>query len=232
MQDSVLQQQITELVEPLLKSLGLELWGLEFLPAGRSILRVYIEKSTPSAPESSPESSPENSPEDAPEYLPEYSPEYSYDDAPARADSAFDAGIEECSEASRLIGLTLEVEDPIPGPYVLEVSTPGMERRFFKPDQLLRYLEHPLELHFNAAPAGYPGRKKFTGILTAAKDGEDERVFTLNVMDAPDLTNTPGDGAALDFTWNQLKKARLLFMEQKQAGPAKKGQKKSAKAKK
>src|SRR3546814_20960421 len=37
------QTRITSLVTPLLESLGLELWGLEYLPSsGRSLLRVYI----------------------------------------------------------------------------------------------------------------------------------------------------------------------------------------------
>jgi ribosome maturation factor RimP len=40
-----------------------------------------------------------------------------------------DISLEECAEASRLISPALEGEDLFPGPYDLEVSSPGLDRR-------------------------------------------------------------------------------------------------------
>ena len=38
--------------------------------------------------------------------------------------------LDECGAASRTISALLDVADPTPGPYLLEVSSPGIERRF------------------------------------------------------------------------------------------------------
>jgi ribosome maturation factor RimP len=43
--------------------------------------------------------------------------------------------VSDCELVSRQIGALLDVEDPLPGSYVLEVSSPGLDRR-------LRTLEH------------------------------------------------------------------------------------------
>lgn len=41
--------------------------------------------------------------------------------------------LKDCESFSRKLGALLEVEDPVPGPYVLEVSSPGINRRLTKP---------------------------------------------------------------------------------------------------
>ena len=39
------QKSIVELIEPAVSALGLELWGIEYMPQGkRSLLRIYIDK--------------------------------------------------------------------------------------------------------------------------------------------------------------------------------------------
>ena len=48
------------------------------------------------------------------------------------------ASIDQCAELSRLLSLSLDVEDIIPTAYVLEVSSPGLERTFFTESQLAR----------------------------------------------------------------------------------------------
>lgn len=39
----------------------------------------------------------------------------------------------DCERASRAIEALLEEEDPLAGPYILEVSSPGIERRLWEP---------------------------------------------------------------------------------------------------
>ena len=58
-----------------------------------------------------------------------------YIDAPERP-----VAIEDCEAVSREISALLDVEDPIPGNYTLEVSSPGIDRPLFTPEQFTRYL--------------------------------------------------------------------------------------------
>jgi len=39
----------------------------------------------------------------------------------------------DCEAFSRKLGALLDVEDPVEGPYVLEVSSPGLDRRLVRP---------------------------------------------------------------------------------------------------
>ena len=50
------------------------------------------------------------------------------------------ASLEECQMVSRHLGRVLDVEEVIQGGYDLEVSSPGMRRRFFTLQQAERYL--------------------------------------------------------------------------------------------
>ncbi len=47
--------------------------------------------------------------------------------------------LDDCEKASRYIGYALDVEDPMPTPYVLEVSSPGLDRPLKKPSDYERY---------------------------------------------------------------------------------------------
>ena len=42
-------------------------------------------------------------------------------------------GIEDCEKVSREVSALLDVEDPVPGAYTLEVSSPGFDRVLRKP---------------------------------------------------------------------------------------------------
>ncbi|MFB0906328.1 MAG: ribosome maturation factor RimP, partial [Pseudomonadales bacterium] len=49
-------------------------------------------------------------------------------------ESADGITVDDCARISRQVSAILDVEDPIPGEYMLEVSSPGVERRLFKPE--------------------------------------------------------------------------------------------------
>lgn len=55
-------------------------------------------------------------------------------------DSQNGIGIEDCEAASRQISAVLDVEDPIPGEYSLEVSSPGLDRPLFKLEHYQRFI--------------------------------------------------------------------------------------------
>lgn len=77
-------------------------------------------------------------------------------------------GLADCETVSRQVSAVLDVEDPVPGHYVLEVSSPGLDRKLKKPAHFRRYVgeEIRVQLRFPVE-----GRRKFRGRLIAA--GED-----------------------------------------------------------
>ncbi len=48
--------------------------------------------------------------------------------------------VDDCSKVSHQVSGVLDVEDPIPGNYQLEVSSPGEDRPFFKISQFERFI--------------------------------------------------------------------------------------------
>ncbi len=83
------------------------------------------------------------------------------DDAPMSVD--------DCASISRSISALLDVADPIAGSYMLEVSSPGIDRPLVRPEDYERFrgFEARIEL---AQPVA--GRKRFRGRLLGAADGE------------------------------------------------------------
>jgi len=47
--------------------------------------------------------------------------------------------VEECAEVSREVSALLDVEDVVPGSYVLEVSSPGLDRPLRRKEDFLRF---------------------------------------------------------------------------------------------
>jgi len=76
--------------------------------------------------------------------------------------------VEDCKRLSRELGDVLDVEDPIPTPYRLEVSSPGLDRPLVKPEDFQRFAGQRIVLQTEAPISG---RKKFTGELVGLRDG-------------------------------------------------------------
>ncbi|HUI34127.1 MAG TPA: ribosome maturation factor RimP [Stellaceae bacterium] len=70
--------------------------------------------------------------------------------------------VDDCSEISRSVSAILDVADPIAGAYMLEVSSPGIDRPLTRPEDYDRFagFEAKIEL---AQPV--EGRKRFRGRL-------------------------------------------------------------------
>ncbi|MGD8324483.1 MAG: ribosome maturation factor RimP [Gammaproteobacteria bacterium] len=75
-----------------------------------------------------------------------------------------DAGVtlDDCETVSRQIGALLDVEDPIPGRYVLEVSSPGIDRRLRTSGHFARHVNEEVKIQLSR-PQG--GRRRFRGRL-------------------------------------------------------------------
>jgi len=84
--------------------------------------------------------------------------------------------LDDCANISRELGDLLDVKDVIPQAYVLEVSSPGLNRRLRKKEDFSRFAGQKVRLRL-VAPID--GRKKIVGELEGV---EDESV----VVEAPE----------------------------------------------
>ncbi|MBM7333143.1 ribosome maturation factor RimP [Alcanivorax marinus] len=99
--------------------------------------------------------------------------------------------VDDCARVSNEVSGLLDVEDPIPGEYNLEVSSPGLDRPLFELSQFDRYQGEDVQLTLLAPVAG---KRKLTATLVAV-DG-DTLVVTL-------------DGDTLRIPYSQVDRARL-----------------------
>ena len=77
--------------------------------------------------------------------------------------------VDDCAEVSRHVSGVLDVEDPISGEYTLEVSSPGVDRLLFRPEQYGLYIGEPIEIRLRVP---FEGRRRFRGWLIGL-EGED-----------------------------------------------------------
>lgn len=79
-------------------------------------------------------------------------------------DSPNGVNLDDCTKASRQIGSVLDVEDAIKGKYVLEVSSPGLDRPLFTLEHFQRFVGSKAMVRLRI-PVGE--RRNFTGIIEA-----------------------------------------------------------------
>lgn len=77
--------------------------------------------------------------------------------------------VDDCATVSRHLGSVLDVEDPIQGEYTLEVSSPGIDRLLFAPEQYALYVGEPIEVRLRFP---FEGRRRFRGWLMGL-EGDD-----------------------------------------------------------
>ncbi len=76
-------------------------------------------------------------------------------------------GLEDCEKVSRAVSALLDVEDPVPGNYNLEVSSPGLDRKLRKVEHFQRFIGQIVKVKLR-----FPleGRRRFRGKLLSADD--------------------------------------------------------------
>jgi len=76
-------------------------------------------------------------------------------------------GLDDCEKVSLAVSALLDVEDPLPGHYNLEVSSPGLDRKLTKPVHFERFQGEVVKVHMR-----FPieGRKRFRGKLLSSDD--------------------------------------------------------------
>jgi len=118
-------------------------------------------------------------------------------------DSEDGISADNCEAVSHQVSGLLDVEDPIPGRYALEISSPGLDRPLFQARDFERFTGSTVRLRL-VSPLN--GRRKFKGVLMGMKDNhvvvqvEDaELIVTLDEIDqarlVPDYESHRSEGA-------------------------------------
>jgi ribosome maturation factor RimP len=76
-------------------------------------------------------------------------------------------GIEDCQAVSKQVSALLDVEDPIPGNYSLEISSPGNPRPLFSLSQYQRYIGHAVQVK-TFKPVN--GKRKLLGTIISTSE--------------------------------------------------------------
>jgi ribosome maturation factor RimP len=76
-------------------------------------------------------------------------------------------GVEDCEKVSLAVSALLDVEDPVPGHYDLEVSSPGLDRKLTKPEHFQRFEGKVIKVQMR-----FPieGRRRFRGPLVSSSE--------------------------------------------------------------
>jgi len=106
-------------------------------------------------------------------------------------DKAGGVGLDDCERVSHELSALLDVEDPIPSAYTLEVSSPGLDRVLRTPAHFARFVGDRIWMELKVAR---DGRRRYTGKLVAS----DADAVELNV-----------DGAMVRVAFSDIHRARL-----------------------
>jgi ribosome maturation factor RimP len=76
-------------------------------------------------------------------------------------------GLDDCEKVSLAVSALLDVEDPVPGNYNLEVSSPGLDRKLTKVEHFQRFEGETVKVQMR-----FPieGRRRFRGTLVSSDD--------------------------------------------------------------
>ena len=78
--------------------------------------------------------------------------------------------LEDCEAVSRQLSAMLDVEDPIPGQFNLEISSPGLDRPLRKAEDFERFAGEMVKIKLSMPTI--EGQRNFTGKLLGLEDNE------------------------------------------------------------
>ena len=113
--------------------------------------------------------------------------------------------VDDCADVSRLLSAILDVEDPLPGRYTLEVSSPGLDRPLVRLDDYVRFagFEARIEMH-----RPFEGRRRYRGRLQGVEQGVDEALVK---DEASVKIECEGEVLAIPFTG--IRRASLVVTD-------------------
>jgi ribosome maturation factor RimP len=115
-----------------------------------------------------------------------------------REDGSFT--IEDCEAASRTLSPALDVEDPIPGGYRLEVSSPGIDRPLVRRSDFVRHAGHEVKIEMDMP---IDGRKRFRGEIVGV-EGDDVKIR---------ITGGAGEPYTVKLPIGEMAEAKLVLTD-------------------
>jgi ribosome maturation factor RimP len=106
--------------------------------------------------------------------------------------------VDDCAEISHAISAVLDVADPIPSTYSLEVSSPGVDRPLVRREDFVRFAGFEAKLE---CLEPIDGRRRFRGVVRGLDAGEDVVL----------LEQEPGGLVRIPYA--SVKKAKLALSE-------------------
>jgi ribosome maturation factor RimP len=107
--------------------------------------------------------------------------------------------VEDCTKLSRALSDVLEAADPISEEYVLEVSSPGIDRPLTAAEDFARFAGHDARVELMR---GVDGRRRFKGLLVGL-DGAD---VVMDVTDANEIRR-------VRFPFADIDEAKLVLTD-------------------
>ena len=86
--------------------------------------------------------------------------------------------VDDCAQISNQLGDLLDVHDTPPGPYTLEVSSPGLDRPLDRDQDFLKYRGSLVHLRLVEK---IEGRRDFRGELVEYEDSDDGKVLVVKL---------------------------------------------------
>lgn len=105
--------------------------------------------------------------------------------------------LQDCADMSRLIGDILDVNDIPPGPYNLEISSPGLDRPLTRDADFVRFKGSKVKIRLKEK---VEGSRNFKGILTDYITEGDSRIVVLE-----------SDGKVYRLPKDEILKANLEY---------------------
>jgi ribosome maturation factor RimP len=107
-------------------------------------------------------------------------------------DSEQGISADDCQRVSYQVSGVLDVKDPIPGHYTLEVSSPGLDRLLFRPQDFERYAGQLVRVRMSLP---IDGQRRFKGRLLGLQE---------------DAVIIEQDGEQVSLPYEQIEQARLV----------------------
>ena len=104
------------------------------------------------------------------------------------------ATVDDCQRISRQLSAGFEIDPPSATPYILEVSTPGIDRFLFTPEQYLAYIGQKVQVKLRMSMAGvrqYKGQlvavdvaaRQISVLVAAGSEAEEPAVVQILLSD-------------------------------------------------
>lgn len=106
--------------------------------------------------------------------------------------------VDDCARLSREVSALLDVEDPVAGEYMLEVSSPGIDRPLTRSKDFVKWSGFDVKVEFRTG--NEDGRRRFKGRLNSLEDG------------IIHMTTVEGEDIAMPF--DDMLKAKLLLSDE------------------